>query len=457
MITTCPFSSQRKHLFLIVLLGISLRIAGLFNEPWLDEIWSIKYASSGIKNLFELLTWDNLHPLTTVLMAAIGPSQNWFLYRIPSLLAGIASLFILINLFKEDRFSNPFVLAVLWSFSFLLVLYDSEARGYGFLTLAVLLSITLLTRIHSSNAVQSTIFFWLTALFGLFSHYLFITAFFAFVFWSAYKVVRKTFSFKAFVLAYSFPLLLFAVFSLTILPALPPGSGPIGSRAVILINTLSLAIGGFELSVNAPNLFPLVLCCAAVTFFFSLAEIYALWKEKDDRWVLFFAGIFICPALFIAIAAPRTIMARYFLPSIVLFYILFSRFLVRRKLCRIFIPLFICLNGIYLFDFVRFGRGEYRTMLNSLADNSADKAFVLEADQALRAETALSFYLNKDESLKVLPLESGAPWRLYHSQDRFFAPKFSIKSETGIQYTLIKETHFASQSGWRWFLYRRTE
>src|ERR1039458_2476428 len=76
---------------LVVVAAIRL-IRAAHNDLWLDEIWSLNLAhtvSSPI-GVFTSIHHDNNHYLTTLSMVLLPGRGNWWGYRIPSIVAGIA-------------------------------------------------------------------------------------------------------------------------------------------------------------------------------------------------------------------------------------------------------------------------------------------------------------------------------------------------------------------------------
>ena len=86
---------------LLALLGLALRIPGLFTDVWLDELWSLANADAVHSPLevFTSIHSDNNHYLYTLYLLAIGDNLGpgpaaWAVYRIPSLLAGVGSVLV---------------------------------------------------------------------------------------------------------------------------------------------------------------------------------------------------------------------------------------------------------------------------------------------------------------------------------------------------------------------------
>ena len=90
--------SYRPALFLIILVASLLRLAGIFDDFWLDEIWSWRFARDA-HSASEILLGpafhhDNNHVLNTMFLYVLGDRQNWCVYRLLSLATGTGIVLI---------------------------------------------------------------------------------------------------------------------------------------------------------------------------------------------------------------------------------------------------------------------------------------------------------------------------------------------------------------------------
>src|SRR5438309_11553175 len=96
-------SSQLRHpprrglyaialLMVLIVLGALLRCSGMSSELWFDEIFSLRLAEP-MKNVWQVL-WarhhDNKHHLIWLWLWLWGPGREEWIYRLPSLVAGVA-------------------------------------------------------------------------------------------------------------------------------------------------------------------------------------------------------------------------------------------------------------------------------------------------------------------------------------------------------------------------------
>src|SRR5262245_24039278 len=70
-----------------------LRVAAAGDNFWLDEVWSLQLAG-GLRQAGDVfsLTESNNHHLVTLWMYAWGVRDSWFIYRVPSLVAGVGTV-----------------------------------------------------------------------------------------------------------------------------------------------------------------------------------------------------------------------------------------------------------------------------------------------------------------------------------------------------------------------------
>lgn len=116
----------------MLLLGLTLRVGGSTGELWLDEIWSLALAAQ-LKSASQIFTihHDNNHYLISLWMLFCGVRKAWWLYRVPSILAGMGAALAAIRIGWRQSRETAFVAGLLISLSYLAVFYSSEARGYA--------------------------------------------------------------------------------------------------------------------------------------------------------------------------------------------------------------------------------------------------------------------------------------------------------------------------------------
>jgi hypothetical protein len=118
----------------LLILGAMLRYQGMGSELWFDEIVSVKTATGfhSALDVFFTAHTDNKHHLIGLWIFLTGPDRPAWLYRLPSLLAGVA-LLPLIRVVARKWISpaGGWIALILTTFCGPLVAYSSEARGYS--------------------------------------------------------------------------------------------------------------------------------------------------------------------------------------------------------------------------------------------------------------------------------------------------------------------------------------
>ena len=79
---------------LLVGLGVLARILACFSELWVEEIWTL-YATRELGSAGEVFTTfrsSNNHHLYSLFFYGVGDQDSWFLYRLPSLIAGTLTI-----------------------------------------------------------------------------------------------------------------------------------------------------------------------------------------------------------------------------------------------------------------------------------------------------------------------------------------------------------------------------
>lgn len=157
----------------IALGGLALRIAAARGGLWTDEAWSMVYAVQARDPLgvFLRINHDNNHHLNSLWLQAIGPTASPLLARAPSIVAGSLTILVAAVLAGRRSRIGGLVAALLFAVTPMLVVYDSEARGYATMLLAALAMLLLVCDAVDGRPGRG-LPWWLSALalFGTFSH-----------------------------------------------------------------------------------------------------------------------------------------------------------------------------------------------------------------------------------------------------------------------------------------------
>ncbi len=118
----------------LILIGVALRISGLFNSLEYDEIWTMEnFAPKSLPEIFTDLALPNNHPLNTLGVKLCITCFNLpYLIRLPALLASFGSLLlfpIVAFLWTQNR-RKALIAFFFFTFSHMAIGYATQARGY---------------------------------------------------------------------------------------------------------------------------------------------------------------------------------------------------------------------------------------------------------------------------------------------------------------------------------------
>jgi len=139
---------SERIIWLLVALGVLVRLICARGDPWLDEIWTLVLIAP-LKSGFEVfrnISHDNNHFLNSWWMYQWGPDANPLIYRLPSILCGGASIYVAGHIGRRTSPAAGAIAAFVVAFAFPFVNYGSEARGYSGLVLAMLVAVDALDR-----------------------------------------------------------------------------------------------------------------------------------------------------------------------------------------------------------------------------------------------------------------------------------------------------------------------
>ena len=113
--------------------GIVVRVFAAHNDLWFDEVWSLQLLRErghSFADVFTNIKHSNNHHLCSLWMWLVGQNASALVYRLPSVLASIGTIVLagLIGL-RQSRLAGC-VAVILTSWSYLLIHFGTEARGY---------------------------------------------------------------------------------------------------------------------------------------------------------------------------------------------------------------------------------------------------------------------------------------------------------------------------------------
>jgi hypothetical protein len=454
---------------LIVAAAAVVRVWAAQDAFWLDEVWSLVYYANQARSPLDILVRmpsDNNHHLVTLWMYACGAQDNWFVYRIPSVLAGVGTVVLAWQVCRGWGKIEALVAAWLSASSFVLITYASEARGYALAGFFALAAFLFLKRHLATRGWISAVLFGACVLLGSMSHLTFVLFYTGALTWSLVALVKRAESWPQAAVdllrLHGLPVILLVAFYLVSLRGLQVGGAPEYVLSDVISKTLALSIGGAR--VNPQLRWPLAVVAAGL----AAAALRCLWMERDDQWIFFLVTLVVAPGLLL-LTRPSVLTVRYFYVSIVFFLVLLSYLCGRVYRLRITgklgvaaaLVLILLGNAYHTYGFLKVGRGQYLAALDYILQNSPSAEVHVASDHDFRTGTMLAFYCNylPDErpvhyhSSKA-PLSPQVEWAILHSfQTAHRWPPVFDRDDN--RYELRREFPCSGLSGVNWAVYHR--
>jgi hypothetical protein len=459
--------NSRFFLLCLLAVGVVLRLLAARGDLWLDEAMSLLAVRKWEpNNPLLVFGWahDNNHPLNSLWMYLTrGVSSAWP-YRILSLLSGIGSL-ILVSTWPLKRAGiERMVLAVLWTFSYLLCLYDSEARGYAPMVFFGLLAWRFSLRLENSITWFSVLKVNLCLLLSSLAH---VIGVYWFVFVGVLLLggqgrTRPKAATRILLLLPSF--LFLGLYYWGFIETLPEGSGALRSYTEVILSALALAGGASGLSAFAPREGLLSLLVVALFCALSVKALAVLSRSEKKLASALLTGIIAAPILVLVVFEPRVLYERYLLVPIALSYFLlasyFSYLWEYSKGARVFVALLLVAyvggNSFKLYELLAFGRGSYSAAFHEMTRENSSGVTTAAFDQPFRGEVIAELY-GESRGIRATTEVAKSEWYVLSSQERGFEPPQEIDFKEAGRFVLTKTHRSAQLSGFTWFVYQRVE
>lgn len=478
-------SPKSRSLFWPLLLALVsvfavVRLAGLFGDLWLDEIWSLRMVQQ-IKSPAEILTvlkHDNNHPLNSLWLYATQPASADWVYRLLSWVTGSVAV-LLAALIARRQFAAStagdqhaadtaaVMAAVLMGGSYLLIHYSSEARGYAPMVMFGLLAIYALQHLNDRRWGWWALVYAVAALFGLLSHLAMVQVLLAGLVFSLIEIWRQHETWPRQTLRvliwHAVPWAGAAAYYWFFVRKLEIGGGPDNVLWPVLGETSECLLG-----------VPLGLGSLAVGLALGLTALglIAMVRRGDWRLAAFFSLlIFVTPAVGMIFGRFTLVFPRYFLLSaagalLVIGYGLTSLWLRRgpwREVVAGVLLLFVVGNAMQVARLARDGRGQYQAALRYIAERSQAADISLSSDHDFRNYALVDYYraAGGGHTFNYYPSDQTPPWGvqwvLLHRLDGEAPPPEQIADLKGNRYVLERRYSHAVLSGWDWFVYRNVQ
>jgi len=372
-------------LFMILIVGSGLRVWAADGDLWIDEVWSLNQmrvaaSSAGWNDWIAVFFHANTHPLNTLYMrfidgwpALIGSPMA---YRALSIVSGICSI-ALVGWWGWRR--NPataIIITSLFAFSYPMINYAAEARGYGVLILATLAASNALKSYLDAPNAKMIILFVTFSLLGLLSHPTFVVVqaglgFSALA--ALYSARRNVVSTLAkLVRLFGLQLIAISVFGAVAVNNMIRGGGCCPEPALESIRIM--ADWTFGLDANEIiSVVPLIVLSISL-----IVIIVNMMRGKNHMWITLTIVVVIFPLITLIIEDKPNVIHRYYLISAVYALLMIGLGLSylwqkggwRRAVCTVFLALFCVGNTDLLFKFSQGGRGQYSRVIEIIARSS---------------------------------------------------------------------------------------
>lgn len=426
-----------------------LRAPGLASDFWLDEIWSLRLARSaeGLGEIIYGLETSNNHLLVTAWLHAVAGTGSELLYRLPSFLAGLASVPLAAAVSRRLGPGAPWVAAPLAALWYPMLPYSTEARGYALAAAAALAAWAW------SREPRRAWAFAAACAVGLTSQLVFVYVYAALLAgeWSAMREASWSDRFRR----HALPLVV-----------LLGVAWPQARRLVV-------DGPGYDLAAVAAESVGLLLAtpptpawAAAGVVLAGSAALLAAARVRASGDAVFLVAVFALPVA-AALTGPQVLFSRYFLPAAACFLPVLASALAgllegrRRPAGAAALVAFAALQVVASAAFLRHGRGGYREAVRYL--EAAQPGVVRVAgDHDFRNGMVLEYHAPPVPPGRVVyvPREEaelgGADWFLVHRLSPSEpAPAPEFVGPRSLRYRLERVFPHAGPSGWDWFLYRK--
>ena len=455
-------------------IGVFLLACGLIataarGDLWLDEIWSIMFATSASspKDIFFRFQHDNNHLLHTLYLYVLGRQEILYIYRLPAVAAGIGSIWLVGLIAQTWGRTAKFVCLLFAGTSFPLILYFSESRGYAPSVFFALSCFALLARRPFRSEIRRAAVFSSATVLGILSHATFVIALPALLCLlvaeeltngsSPEKTARKAGLYFIVPFAFSVGFYFFFIRHIQI------DGGPIYPKWEVVCRAASMTLGLPE----GPFWGPLALAIAAAVLAAGTVQLY---RDGSAQWIFYPVAVFVAPALLVVCTQPTYLYFRYFIVCIPFFYLLLGYLVAAyfrkanraiRCLLIVWMVFFAAAQSQRIVPLLQLGRGNYRAAIEYILSNTANNRIGIGSDHDFRNKVLLAFYTMDLPDANRLYYVDQADWKksepqwiITHRQNRSYWPAKQLVIPGVGKYTLIKEYRFAGISGWHWFLYR---
>jgi energy-converting hydrogenase Eha subunit A len=453
----------------ICLAAAVIRILAARGELWLDEVWTLRLVRESVHSFRDIvlnLKHDNNHFINSFVAYALGPDRADWMYRAPAVLAGAGAVFLAGWTQRRKDIITMSAAVVLTGFSYLLVQYSSEARGYAYEMFFCVLAFAILSEAETSPGLKWEVLFAATCIAGFFTHPTFLIVFLAAQAWTWIPFRRPEMDtfIPRLVFRTLLPGLVFSWLYFAVLRHVNSGGGDPQPYFSVIVQTLALVSGGPFAGAGA-------YVAAAVTVLLTAAALWMVISKSPTRGSFYAAAIVVLPLMVLPIARREDIYPRYFLVSVVFLLLLWSdfigelasRFVSSKKWIALALAVFAIANGWHIWQLLHLERGHYQDAIEAMERQTTNPQMLVVVDHPFRQTLMLDYYAHRLNLIRHIEVSApssdtihAAEWLLVHDLNVNFDPPPLIES-AGVRFELIQHYPFPGLSGWHLCIYHRIQ
>ena len=463
-----------------IAIGLALVAAGGLlalaarGDLWLDEVWSIDRVGQ-VRSPLEIFLQrhDNNHLLYSLLLYALRPIGSDFVYRLPAVFGGLASVALGAAIVARTggvRDGSPraraLLAAIFLGTSYLLVACGSDARGYGLALGFSLLAFFAAVRGDLGPRSRWALIYGAAVTLALLANATAVHIPAGVAAWSAVRWARRGPRGLALLVAavrwHALPAAAAALLYFGFLRGIVIGGAPAENVLPVVGRTVAYTCG---LPIGLGTGFLLTVGCAVLA-----AGIGRLFARGDDLGVLYLTAILVSPICVLGFSANEQVFERHFEVSAALGLLLVAgmlgalaaRGLPGTLAATTLAALFVYGNAGRLERLLEDGRGRYSAALTHILATGPGGRVVVSGDNDWRNSVVGRYYAARvpgGERLFYVPREkwtgAGPDWYLVHRFEGEPAPEQRLSGLPGYRYVLDADYPCAPLGGWRWYLFRR--
>ncbi len=454
--------------YCVFLVSVMLIILSGRGELWFDEVVSVNLVQSldSPIEIFTKLQHDNNHILNSFYLYFIGRPNQEILYRLLSIVFGIGAIYFMSRIGARFGQVERFLAVLFAGFSFLFVLYFSEARGYAGAIFFSAFTLDMFIELRKKFSRPKLALFWLGCIGGLLAHLTYVTVLFSLICYCIIDELRERRSvrevFKTTMIFYLVPVLFFCIFYLTYIRHIIIGGG---SNYPVWESVSHISAQALGLTVTETTK---LIAAISVIVVITLALIVLICAKKWI-WIFFPFSLFIAPAVLLIATRPEFLYPRYFILCIPFFYLLavlamgfvFRRSTAGKVIVISLVTLFLIFQSMSIAALLHYGRSGYERVLLKLAEQTDGSGIIVGSDHDFRHYIMLKFYSRSlPNSKKLIYIDAQnannikTQWLIVHHPDLSYKPPEKLTAADGRVYNLAFTDRYCGGSGWNLFIYK---